>query len=209
MINIASSQPVHLPVARAQVVAPVAAVAAVAPTQRTQGDGQSSLGSDRNSRSDSAPDKRQTQDMDPGSLPAAPLLPREPVGGSRNAPTTKDRESVKEQARDAEAAQQEAATKSLKLMEVLSSVWKASAAVVEGVLGIENGKVQGADGGQPADAQRNTDQNLAQHNASDASGQPGDNPLLGRAAGDPVAYTEQGASTWLPLETGQLVREKV
>lgn len=211
MLNIASSQPVHWPIAPAPAVAQVAAVAAVTPAQRTQGDGQSGLGSNRDSRSGTGADSRQAKNGEPSSLQAAPLLPRETDDGGRPAASVKEAESAKETAKEADAREEKAAEKALNWVEVLSTVWKASAAVVEDALGLENGKLKGAEAGQSTEAKRTPGQAVAQRAQSDESAAPApaeENPLLGRAAGDPVAYTEQGASEWLPLEPGRLVKEK-
>lgn len=216
MINIASSQPVHWPTAPAPAVAPVASVAAITPTQRTQSDGQSSLGSDRDPRSGVAQDKRSTPDKAPASLEAAPLLPRESADGGRKAPTAQDAEDSKEPSQEAKDVEAEAAAKALKMLEVLSTVWKASAAVVEGALGIQSraangGHVQGADAtGQKSGGMAMSGQILAQGRGGDVSdaSPAGNDPLLGRAAGDPVAYTEHGVSAWMAMEPGQLLRKK-
>jgi hypothetical protein len=210
MINIASSQPVHLPVAHAPAVAPVGAVTAVTPTQRTQGDGHSGLGSDRDSRPGAGSDTRQAKGGKSSPLQAAPLLPRESAQASRSERPAEKQVTANEKAREAHAAVDKAAENSLKLMEVLSTVWKASAAVVEDALGIAKSRLQGAGGAQPVEGQLATGQNAVPHNGSIAApNNTDDNPLLGRAAGDPVAYTEKGDSEWLPLESGQLVSEKV
>lgn len=214
MINIASSQPVHWPVAPAPAVAPVASVTAVTPTQRTPSDGGSNLGSDRDTRSAMAQEKRSGQTKTPASSQAAPLLPREWLRNDRSTLPDKDGMAAKEQAREAETAKADSDSKTKKLMEVLSTVWRASAAVVEDALGLESsGDKEGARGvGPPASrAQAASSKSLKEDflpgDIADPDGELQD-PLLGRAAGDPVAYTEQGTSSWAPLETGQLIRKQ-
>ncbi|MEX1168342.1 MAG: hypothetical protein WEK74_16005 [Hydrogenophaga sp.] len=217
MINIASSQPVHWPTAPAPTVAPVTAVTAVAPAQRTQGDGQSSLGSQRDSRSGEAREKRSAKDTAGESLQAAPLLPRDSSAKKSDLKPAASIDSVsaRERAQEAEAAKEEAATKTLKLMEVLSTVWRASAAVVEGALGIDasNAAKAGARGtlmaeDRVAGASLNGQRPGLSNTENAGFGSDPQDPLLGRAAGEPVAYTEQGTSTWMALEPGQLLSKQ-
>lgn len=213
MINIASSQPVHWHTAAPPTVAPVASVHAVAPAQRSQGDTQSSLGSERDARSAMAQEKRPNPGKNSAALQAAPLLPREPAQGNPGTPSGGDGAMAKEQAREAEEAKADSASKTLKLMEVLSTVWKASAAVVENALGIEPSADKDGVKGVGTSASRALavpskprHQDLAAE--VDRPEQDAQDPLVGRAAGDPVAYTEQGTSSWMPLETGQLLRKQ-
>jgi hypothetical protein len=211
MIHLVSSQPVHWPIAQTPSVAQVTPVSAVTATQRTKGEGQPGSGSDRDPRLAAATQQRTAEDKAATSSGAAPLLPRAAPDGDRSAASAKDNEAKQEQVRNEKQTEEEASAKALNLMEVLSTVWKASAAVVEDALGI--GAAASKGGLEKAETKRLTDAKKASEEAMDLEKKsnealkPVEGPLLGRAAGDPVAYTEQGTSEWMAVETGQLVRK--
>lgn len=213
MIHLVSSQPVHWPIAQTPSVAPVTPVSAVTSTQRSKGEGHSSPGSERDPRVSASPQQRTSEDKASASSNAAPLLPRSSTGSDRSAESVNDREAQKDQVREDQKTEEEASAKGLNLIEVLSTVWKASAAVVEDALGIgaaaSKDGLQNGESQRLADAEKASKEALALEIAAKGASKPVDGPLLGRAAGDPVAYTEQGTNEWMAIETGQLVRKQV
>ncbi len=155
---------------------------------------------------------------------AAPLLPRESAGGQAEA------EAVRRQADQAAHAAREREQQAMQhLKEVLTSVWQASAAVVDRALGVES-----APGNQS-----DTAPDLSQVAASlisrralpaiaSAPGRPAEPPasgtawVPGREAGaespvqadpgapaDVVAYDAHGHSSAMPLEAGSLISHRV
>jgi hypothetical protein len=117
---------------------------------------------------------------------------------------------------DEDKKAREKAEQQIKLQEVLATVWKASAAVVDVVLGRDaaeaaaaaaEGKVDGvsssaqvaAVGGAPA----SVDDPWATPEQADLL------PSAWRREQDPEAYTEQGVGSWSPRETGLLISHRV
>lgn len=140
----------------------------------------------------------------PGGAPGvepAPLLPRESADGE--APTSADEAAQARDEREQRTAEEqrarEKAGQRVPLQDVIVSVWKASAAVVDGVLGRDAGE-----GGEAASA------TLAQQAAVQAE-LPGIEPLPAglRREQELQAYTEQGASSWAPMEAGSLISRRV
>lgn len=220
MINIASSQPVQWPVSSTAVtVAPVAAVSAVTPAQRSPRDGQSGMGSDRQDAA--ARDARQNKnaaapDKKAESAQAAPLLPRARPKEGEEPSTAQVPTENKPSAKEMKEAEEARSANMLKLMDVLSTVWKASAAVVDNALGRREQAVSGVKA-DPAQAQPVTtpaalldkrSSGSDPERRSDQSTGVESEPALA-AVEPPVAYTEQGASEWSALEPGRLVSERV
>ncbi|MCB4366849.1 hypothetical protein KIH07_24190 [Hydrogenophaga taeniospiralis] len=203
MLSINSGPAVAWPTAAPVTVAPVSAVTAIAPAQRSSGDGNAGLDSGR---------RGQTQN---GGAPAAdapeaaPLLPRERTDGGREQASaeTADAAAKAEQHERAQDKAEEKAAK-LKLQEVLANVWKASAAVVDAVLG--------RDGAGPAPAQGDDPARSAPDPSLVAAAQPLPGEVLQadsvsdlRDTQDVVAYDERGASSLAPPESGSLVNQRV
>ena len=223
MISFTTSQPVHWPPAASPVVAPVAIVSAVQPTRALSRDTQT--GTNTGGRDGQAQATRMAsggKDAAESTAPStAPLLPREQAdGGRENAPTSQAEAAEKAERLAAEALAQEKAAQKLPLQDVLTSVWKASAAVVDVVLGREQqlqaAAAESATGVGPsaAIAPVASDTSPAQVTATvvptavpnnAAPTQPGE----GRSGQEPVAYTEQGTSSWAPLEAGSLISRRV
>ena len=223
MISFTTSQPVHWPPAASPVVAPVAIVSAVQPTQALSRDTQT--GTNTGGRDGQAQATRVASGgkdaAESTAPPTAPLLPREQTdGGRENAPTSQAEAAEKAERLAAEALAQEKAAQKLPLQDVLTSVWKASAAVVDVVLGREQqlqaAAAESATGVGPsaAIAPVASDTSPAQVTATvvptavpnnAAPTQPGE----GRSGQEPVAYTEQGTSSWAPLEAGSLISRRV
>jgi hypothetical protein len=203
MINIASSQPVHWPVSPVSTaVAPVSAVTAVAPAQRSQGESQSGLGSDHRQAqgqalSGTGQKKASAQEKSAEASQAAPLLPRDNLKGETDTRTTQteDQASQKAEAEDAKEAEEARSAQGPNLLDVLSNVWKASAAVVDSALGRSEEVEQRLALAMPL-------------SSSTVSGQGEDAGTEQTNEEPPVAYTEQGASEWGALELGRLVSKK-
>lgn len=212
MIGIASQQSVHWQPAPA--VAPGASVAPVArkePVQRTSGDPQSGLGSERNLPSQTTQKKPRESGSVSDSVPqAAPLLPRGAGQDGAKSVNGEEAQTVQDRSKSAKEVQELAAEKALKLLEVLSTVWKASAAVVDDMLNKELGA--SGEPGQEAPAGaggKNGANHAANGPAPHGLGVGEEVAQPGKPAGDPVVYTEHGTSAWMAIETGQLVRQKV
>ena len=201
MLNISTSQPVSwstapAPPAMAQ-VGSVPSVGAVQSSAReSQPDsGRSGQGSPRGA---AAVVSRTSGDSRSNPVQAAPLLPREHTEESPSTPASQADEARQrtEQLKEEDQKAREKAEQKLQLQEVLASVWKASAAVVDVVLGRESeakaaSEFAAANDVLPADAAVS-----------------GVDPTLRRDQ-EPVAYTVQGVSSWAPLEAGQLVNQRV
>ena len=204
MLGITSTQPVHWPPSASPAIAPVTPVGPVAPAQGSSHDNASGFGSGRQDRAGGAPDssqdRRASTDKTQTESKAAPLLPREPAEGQQpgGATATAEAELSEEQKREAQA--EEKASQALPLKEVLSNIWKASAAVVEVALGREASAAGPANTGSDA---RTVD--AAGSNASVAAE---DGSLVPQPAADPVTYSDQGLGLWESVETGGRVNEK-
>lgn len=210
MLNISTSQPLSWPTAPPVPVAPVQAVPGVGAAQPSARDPQADSGrSGQGSRNGSSPAGRSGPEAAAGAPTAqpAPLLPRERKDGERRSPADElaDARLKAEQRQEEEQKAREQAEQKLQLQEVLATVWKASAAVVDVVLGREpnapaandaEGNAAAAVGTQPAAAQAEL---------------PGMDPVPAalRRDPEPVAYTEQGTSSWAPLEAGSLISHRV
>jgi hypothetical protein len=223
MISFTTSQPVHWPPAASPVVAPVASVSAVTPTQATSRDTQT--GTNTGGRDGQAQATRPASGGKIADEPAAnavPLLPRKQAeGGSENAPPSQADAAEKAERLEAEVQAQEKAAQKPPLQDVLSSVWKASAAVVDVVLRREQQSqaVAAADGatgvgpsGAIAPVASDTGTSPATGTAVSAAVPNNAAPTQlgeGRSGQEPVAYTEQGTSSWAPLEAGSLISRRV
>ena len=188
-------------------VAPVSAATAVSPAQRSSGDGNAGLNSGRRGQTQNggAP----AADAPEASSEAAPLLPRERTDGGREQASAETADAAA-QAEQRERAQDKAEDKAakLKLQEVLANVWKASAAVVDAVLGRNADGVISAQSDDPA--RSSPDPSLV----AAAQLLPGEVPQADsvtdlRDTQDVVAYDERGASSLAPLESGSLVNQRV
>lgn len=196
MLSISSSQPVGWSTAPPmQAAAPVQAVPAVGAAKPSPRDGQSDPGrsgqGSRGGASATAPRAVNESATGAPAAQAAPILPRERKDGERSSPADEAAEA-KVQAEQRQIEEQKALDKAeqqLKLQEVLATVWKASAAVVDVALGRE----------------------AAQAGAAEQAELPGIEPLPAalRREQEPVAYNEQGASSLAPLEAGSLISHRV
>lgn len=217
MLNISSTQPLFWPSVPAHGIAPVSAVTAVAPTQSSARDAQAGLGQGREQPAPASLQRRGVQPVEArpdGNTPeAAPLLPREPTDApdGQTTPETTEAEARAEVLAEDNALNQQ-------LQDVLSNVWKASAAVVDVVLGRDAavgetpapGPATAATEGSPATALQTANAALTPPFAAGqiTTGAASD-PLAARPAQDPVAYDEHGNSSWAPLEAGSLLSRHV
>ena len=212
MLGITTTQPVHWPPSTSPAVAPVTPVGPVAPARGASHDTSSGFGSGRQGRTGGAPDTAQDRsasaDKAQTDSKAAPLLPREPAEGQQLEGATTTIESKLSEDQKREALAEEKAAQTLPLKEVLSNIWKASAAVVEVALGREASAAEsanaGAGSGAPgatgaiATANRSEQGRAAAAGGADASSPPA----------DPVTYSDQGLGLWESVETGVRVNEK-
>ena len=219
MLNISASQPVSWSTATSPpAMAPVGAVPSVGAVQSSARDSQADSGrsGQGSPRGSAAPVVRSTGDGKSNPVQAVPLLPREHAEESTSSPASmvdETRQRTEQQKAEDQKAREKAEQK-LQLQEVLASVWKASAAVVDVVLGRESVEASSA-----VDAEMSG-------KAAPATGLPVRVPVSGDAAvsvtqdgivdpvalrreQEPVAYTVQGASSWAPMEAGLLLNQRV
>lgn len=218
MLSISSSQPVSWPTAPSTAVAAVTAVPSVGAVQASAREGQADTGRNgQGAQGGSNPGaSRAVTDATPGatSPQAAPLLPRERSDDAVTS-SARDREARAEQRKEDDKKAQEQATQKLQLQEVLSNVWKASAAVVDVVLGRETASVAAAkEAGTAAvapllGAPTSSDQVITVEEADRLPGKLIGLPVSARREQEPLMYTEQGTSSWAPLESGSLVDRRV
>ncbi|QCB46842.1 hypothetical protein [Hydrogenophaga sp. PAMC20947] len=224
MLSVTTSQPVHWPLSPSPAVSPVTPVGAVAPVQSQTRDQASGFGSGREGRAGTAPDtpqdRRASTDKVMPQAMAAPILPREqPEGGQRGETSSvADAALAQKQAREAQVQAEEKAAQQPQLQEVLSTVWKASAAVVDAILGRDAGvgnvsqgasldaavALPGSSRAVTAEGAPVVTRSQTPQPAADAPA-----PLADRIASEPVTYNDQGASVWGAIETGTRLNQTV
>lgn len=218
MLNISSTQPVIWPSAPASGTVPVSAATPVSPVQASSRDTQAGLGQrqerplpDSVRRSSARPTEGSAES---GASDAAPILPREspdsPDGQASPEPTEAQAERQTAEAQAEEKALQQ------QLKDVLSNVWKASAAVVDVVLGRDDAEVASK---ADAAAVERTVTAAAPAAHAVAVAMPGAStqaandavvePVAARPAQDVVAYDAHGNSSWATLEAGSLLSRRV
>jgi hypothetical protein len=235
MLNISTTHPVSWPSPASAQVAAVSAVEAARAVQdgrrsgQSSGDGQTPHGGPRHHK-----------DLSSSETGRVPLLPR-PSGSDADRPgriAARSSESADDITAWREAGQEaqkleaekatEAQTRREQLQAVLSEVWKASAAVVDRVLGRDDARrfgrsVDGAEGVDPASGAGPMALKLpapeplpwpvmpkepafavpGKATAAEAEAAPTTTPQ------EVVAYDERGNSSLAPLETGVLVDQRV
>ena len=230
MINIASIPPASWPTSSTAVaVAPVSAVTAVSPSSRLGQDESSASGSGSGSgrqaplAKDPQTGKGASRDasveVSHSAPKAAPLLPEKTKAGESTsvAQAVENAKKAEQAAQDAEAAEEQRVTQREKLLEVLSTVWKASAAVVDNALG-RGDRAAAQIGEIGVDAAPVVVPAAVRTSQGTLDGSSGPvPPELAQADGSapafvqtepPVAYTERGESQWGTLELGQLVSKR-
>ena len=213
MLSISSSPSVSWPTAPPVAVAAVTAVPSVGAVQASAREGQADTGRNgQGAQGGSSPGaSRAATDATSGatSPQAAPLLPRE---RSEDAGTSPARES---EARAEQRKEDDKKAQELQLQEVLSNVWKASAAVVDVVLGREAASVAAAQEAGAASvapllgAPSANDQVITAEEADRLPANVIGLPVAARREQEPLMYTEQGTSSWAPLESGSLIDQRV
>lgn len=240
MISVSTNQVVSWPTPASQAVQPVSGVAAVQPVREAGRDGQAGLGAGRDGQTAAPrPAGARTGSADREAAPpeSAPLLPRSygrngAEAGGEATPAEPAPQQAKEKAEEARqaAAQQQAVEKAeaadrLPLQAVLTSVWQASAAVVERALDRITGADTDAAGvvrataSEPAAGARRP---LLPPAVTQPPVEPLPWPVMPateaavpgapaeiRPVEDVVAYDEHGNSSWAPLEAGSLISQRV
>ncbi|MBD3894192.1 hypothetical protein [Hydrogenophaga sp.] len=152
MLNISTHHVVAWPQPQPAIpgVAPVAAVGAARPTQDGRRETQAGLGGERGAQSAARNALSPFDPAEPGLEPAA-VLPRGSSGGKDALPDRSASELARpgkaeqiEQAREQAEQAREQSPASEQLQEVLTSVWQASAAVVDRMLGRQSAAQPGA-----------------------------------------------------------------
>lgn len=249
MISISTNHVVSWPTPASPGLQPVSNVAAVQPVRESARDGQTGLGAGRDGQTASVRVTTSRAGSAEREVPAdaAPLLPRSygrhgaegkaeapPVGGQAEA-VPQEMQDKTEEARQAAAQQADekaAAADRPQLQAVLTTVWQASAAVVEralGRLGGAEGEVSAVSGEAAGEAAATGASVARRALLPPAVTQPPVEPLPwpvmpeaqspdAPAAGAPVdirpvedvvAYDEHGNSSWAPLEAGSLISQRV
>lgn len=185
MLSINTTPAVPWPVTTGSAVQPVVPVTAPSPVQRSTGDPRQSAGDGRGS-APASPSVRvsTTQPREADEAVAAPLLPRERPPEQQEAELDQARQEEVERAREAESQR-------LPPQQLLSTVWEASAAVVNQVLGEEPAAAT------PAAADAATDA-VPVKLAADP----------GAEAQDLVSYDERGNGESAPVELGVIISER-
>ncbi|QHE88157.1 hypothetical protein [Hydrogenophaga sp. BPS33] len=238
MLNISSTTAVSWPTPASTAVAPVSPAAAVQPVQAGGHDGKSQTGFGRERQAEQqqgvvvrmggegARAPSTDNSAAPPSIPAGPQAPAHDPVAQRQA---------RQEATAAAEQQQAKGKKTVEhLQQVLSSMWEASAAVVDRALGIEPSKTDALGNqsdtapdlsavtgalvprklavSQRLDKPAQEPPALAWSGASDAiDGEDGTvamaDPLINPA--EVIAYDERGVSSLAPLEAGSIVDERV
>lgn len=218
MLNISASQPVSWSTAPAPPpMVPVGSVPSVGAVQSSARDSQADSGRHGQGapRGAAVAVPRAAGDSRSNPVQAAPLLPREqPEDSASSVASQADEARLRsEQQKEEDQKARDKAEQKLQLQEVLASVWKASAAVVDVVLGRES--VEAANAVDAETAGKVAPANGLRVPAAVSGdtvvyGVPGGiaDPVALRREQEPVAYTEQGAS-WTPMEAGLLLNQRV
>lgn len=229
MLSITSSQPAVWSPSPGPAVTAVSPTAQVQPVQATARDAQTGGSSGRETSGAAQPVRvggprreRETERTEKGALPdAAPLLPRESPDAP-DQPESPERAQAKAEAeREQQARQAEDKAFKQKLQDVISNVWKASAAVVDVALSARNASVPDEPAAlSAAEAVSGTEPVASAAPAALASAVPGApvqeaaNDAVAelaelRAGQEVVAYDAAGHSSLAPLEAGTLISRRV
>lgn len=215
MLSIPSGPAIAWPSATGPAVAPVSAATPVAPVQSTARDAQTGSGAfgretaGASRLADAARNKADESDAPQ----AAPLLPRpqSDQGGRRESAEVRQAQD-KAEAEQEQKAQEEKAVQQ-RLQDVISNVWKASAAVVDMALGREAANaslLDPANAAVPASAASSVTAATAAQPATVAAQTAAVDELEAlKAQQDVLAYDAQGHSSLAPLEAGSLVSRRV
>lgn len=221
MLSITSSQPAVWSPPPGPAVTAVSPTAQVQPVQATARDAQTGGSSGRETsgaaqtvRAGGPRRERETERTEKGALPdAAPLLPRESPDAPDQPESPEKAQAKAEAEREQQARQAEDKAFKQKLQDVISNVWKASAAVVDVVLAREAASAAqeaGAGARSPmVTSAPASDQAIATEGAGGLPVRVAGLPVVARRDQEPPMYTEQGASSWPSLESGSLLNRRV
>lgn len=232
MLSITSSQPAVWSPPPGPAVTAVSPTAQVQPVQATARDAQTGGSSGRETSGAAQPVRvggprreRETERTEKGALPdAAPLLPRESPDAPDQPESPEKAQAKAEAEREQQARQAEDKAFKQKLQDVISNVWKASAAVVDVALSARNASVPDeAAALSAAEAVSGTEPVASAAPAAPAalvSAVPGApvqeaaNDAVAelaelRAGQEVVAYDAAGHSSLAPLEAGTLISRRV
>lgn len=229
MLSITSSQPAVWSPPPGPAVTAVSPTAQVQPVQATARDAQTGGSSGRETSGAAQPVRvggprreRETERTEKGALPdAAPLLPRESPDAPDQPESPEKAQAKAEAEREQQARQAEDKAFKQKLQDVISNVWKASAAVVDVALSARNASVPDEPAAlSAAEAVSGTEPVASAAPAALASAVPGApvqeaaNDAVAelaelRAGQEVVAYDAAGHSSLAPLEAGTLISRRV
>lgn len=229
MLSITSSQPAVWSPPPGPAVTAVSPTAQVQPVQATARDAQTGGSSGRETSGAAQPVRvggprreRETERTDKGALPdAAPLLPRESPDAPDQPESPEKAQAKAEAEREQQARQAEDKAFKQKLQDVISNVWKASAAVVDVALSARSASVADEPAAlSAAEAVSGTEPVASAAPAALASAVPGApvqeaaNDAVAelaelRAGQEVVAYDAAGHSSLAPLEAGTLISRRV
>jgi hypothetical protein len=227
MINIAQPNPAAWSPPASGAIAPVAAVAPVRPLQESARSGQSGSGREQDTPGARAERRADTQEVAGQGRDAT-------GNGARNAARRKDtdtgtgngtgigaggggssdlraRREAEQNAKQLATEQAGEEARRVQRQELLTNVWKASAAVVDRVLGL--GEVTAVNPATESQAAPGDQQSMEQLSLpwpvmpQDPDASPSRAEL--GAPEDVVAYDERGNSSLAPLETGLLISHRV
>lgn len=226
MLSITSSQPAVWSPPPGPAVTAVSPTAQVQPVQATARDAQTGGSSGRETSGAAQPVRvggprreRETERTEKGALPdAAPLLPRESPDAPDQPDSPEKAQAKAEAEREQQARQAEDKAFKQKLQDVISNVWKASAAVVDVALSARSASVADeAAALSAAEAVSGTEPVAPAALASAVPGVPvqeAANDAVAelaelRAGQEVVAYDAAGHSSLAPLEAGTLISRRV
>jgi hypothetical protein len=237
MLSITSSQPAVWSPAPGPAVTAVSPTVPVQPVQATSRDAQTGTGTPgRDAPPGTAPSarpgapqrQRETDRSQKGTVPdAAPLLPRESPDAPDQPDSPEKAEAKAEAERELQARQAEDKAFKQKLQDVISNVWKASAAVVDVALSTKTAVQDEVPAlGAPDAATRTVPAAAAAASGSAAVPATVVGPVPGapvqqaandevaelaelRAGQEVVAYDAAGHSSLAPLEAGTLISRRV
>jgi hypothetical protein len=221
MLNISTVQPQAWTSSPPVAVAPVSAAQPVGPVD-TARESRADTGRGDHGRSPSSAQTHRLAQR-PGSdasgdsttAQAAPLLPRGQGEGPDRSHASEGitSQELKEQRRQEERDAAEEVARQMQWQDVLSTVWKASAAVVDRALrqrGDDARSNSAVAGAEASTFGPDTPSVAGGHAVLDSATEwEAAWAAAMRREQEPVTYTEQGESAWQPLLTGHLVNQRV
>jgi len=217
MINIAQPNPVVWSPPASGATAPVAAVAAVRPLQESARNGQSGAGREQDTPNVRAERRAEAREVARQGRDAASDGARNTAGRTGNGTGRSEasgmsvRREAEQNAKQVAVEQAAEEARRAQRQELLTNVWKASAAVVDRVLGRDDATaLKSAAESQAASGSQQSMEQLALPwpvMPQDARTPPSRAEL--GAPEDVVAYDEHGNGNLAPLEAGMLISHRV